>query len=80
MDFFKKIAPCACMRNQPIGENGAMKEDLKITIKTTCCRKTKIININISHDNIDALKDVKEIIDRIENNVKSTILTNENKL
>jgi hypothetical protein len=80
MDFFKKIAPCACMRNQPIGENGAMKEDLKITIKTTCCRKTKIININVSHDNVDTLQDVKEIIERIENNVKTTILLNENKL
>jgi len=80
MDFFKKLAPCACMKNQPIGENGVLKEDLKITIKTTCCRKTKIININVSHENLDTLRDVKEIINRIENNVKSTILINEGKL
>jgi uncharacterized Rossmann fold enzyme len=68
------------MRNQPVGDNGALKEDMKISIKTSCCRKTKIININISGDNVDALKDVKEIIDRIENNVIASTLSRENSL
>jgi uncharacterized Rossmann fold enzyme len=80
MDILKKLAPCACMRNQPVGDNGALKEDMKISIKTSCCRKTKIININISGDNVDALKDVKEIIDRIENNVRASTLSRENSL
>jgi len=80
MDFLKKLMPCSCMRNQPIGENGALKEDMNIKISTSCCRKTKIININISGDNVDTLKDVKEIIDRIENNVKQNTLSRENSL
>jgi len=68
------------MRNQPVGDNGTLKEDMKISIKTSCCRKTKIITININGDNVDALKDVKEIIDRIENNVRATTLSRENSL
>lgn len=68
MDIFKRFAPCACMRNQPVGEDAEVNETIQISVKTTCCRKTKIININITPNNIEGLQDIKEIITRVENN------------
>ena len=79
-ELFRRFAPCSCMRIQPIDENARVDETVKISIKTTCCRRTKIININITPDNIDTLKDVKDIIHKIEMNAQSTVLQNENKL
>ena len=71
MDVFRRFAPCSCMRIQPVGEDAVVNETVKISIKTMCCRKTKIINIHISPNDMQALSDVKEIIDRLENNAKA---------
>jgi len=72
MDFLRRFAPCGCIKNQSVGENADVKENMTISIKTTCCRRTKIININISHDDIETIKDVREIIERIENNKRAS--------
>jgi hypothetical protein len=79
-DIFRRFAPCSCMRIQPVGDNAGVKETVKISISTTCCRKVKIINIHVSPDNIDTLRDVKEIIDRIENNAITSKLMEENNI
>jgi hypothetical protein len=71
MDVLRRFAPCSCMRIQPVGEDAVVNETFKISVKTTCCRRSKIININISPHDMEALRDVKEIIDRIENNAKA---------
>lgn len=75
MDIFKKFAPCACMRSQTNEAGANTDENLKISIKTTCCRKTKIININVSHDP-DSLKEVKQIIERLE--MKARVMSRQN--
>ena len=80
MDLFRRFAPCSCVRIQPVDENAKVNETVKISIKTTCCRRTKIININITPDNIETLKDVKDIIYKIEMNAHTKILQDENKL
>jgi hypothetical protein len=70
MDIFKRFAPCSCMKSQTNEAGADVQETIKISVKTTCCRRTKIVNINVSQD-IDALKDIKEIIDRLENNARA---------
>ena len=79
-DIFRKFAPCACMRNQPVGEDAVVNETVKISIKTTCCRRTKIININISPNDMKALKDVQEIIHRLENNATASMMIKDGSL
>jgi hypothetical protein len=74
MDFLRRFAPCGCIKNQSVGENTDVKENMTISIKTTCCRKTKIININVNHDDLETIKDVKEIIERIENNKRASLM------
>jgi len=69
MDIFRRFAPCSCMRIQPNAQN--INEELTISIKTSCCRKTKIINYKIDINNTDQLNDIKEIIEKIENKFKS---------
>lgn len=68
MDFLKRFAPCGCIKVQPVGNDATVNENVTVTIKTTCCRKQKIVNINISPNDINTIKDLKEIIDRLENN------------
>lgn len=75
LDIFKRFAPCACMRAQTNEAGATTDETLKISVKTTCCRKTKIININVSHDP-DSLKEVKEIIDRLE--MRARVMSRQN--
>jgi hypothetical protein len=75
LDIFRKFAPCSCMRSQVNEEGANVRETVKISIKSTCCRKTKIININVSNDP-DSLRDVKEIIDRLE--MKATVMSRQN--
>jgi hypothetical protein len=70
LDIFQKLVCCACMRSQVNEENADVKESVSIHIKSSCCRHTKITNINITHD-VDALVDVKEIIERLKNNALS---------
>lgn len=72
MDFLRRFAPCGCIKQQSVGENGEIKDNMTISIKTTCCRRTKIININVSHDDIETIKDIREIIERIENNKRAS--------
>lgn len=71
MDILRRFAPCSCMRIQPIGSNSQNNETLTISIKTSCCRKTKIINYKIDINNTEQLNDIKEIIDKIEVKLKS---------
>ena len=47
MDFLKRFAPCGCIKVQPVGNEATVNENVTVTIKTTCCRKQKIVNINI---------------------------------
>lgn len=75
LDIFKRFAPCACMKSQTNEEGANTEESLRISVKTTCCRKTKIININVSHDP-DSLKEVKDIIDRLE--MKARVMSRQN--
>jgi hypothetical protein len=58
------------MRSQVNEENADVKENVSIHIKSSCCRRSKITNINISND-ADALADVREIIERLKNNALS---------
>jgi hypothetical protein len=75
MDIFQKFAPCACMKSQTNEAGANTDETVRISIKTTCCRRTKTININVSHDP-DSLKEVKEIIDRLE--MKARVMSRQN--
>jgi hypothetical protein len=72
IDILKRLMCCACMKNQTNEEGANTDEKVNISIKTTCCRQTKIININVSNDP-DSLKDVKEIIQRLE--MKASVLS-----
>lgn len=74
MDILRRFAPCGCIKQQSVGENGEIKENMTISVKTTCCRRTKIININVNHDDLQTIKDVKEIIERIENNKRASLM------
>jgi len=65
-DFLKRFAPCSCVRIQDNEEGSKVNETMTISIKNTCCKRVKSINIHITPDNIDAIKDIKEIMDRIE--------------
>jgi len=69
MDFLRRFAPCSCMRINPNAQN--TNEELTISIKTSCCRKTKIINYKIDINNTDQLNDIKDIIEKIEMKLKS---------
>lgn len=71
MDILRRFAPCSCMRIQPIGNNSQNNETLTISIKSSCCRKTKIINYKIDINNSEQLNDIKEMIDIIELKLKS---------
>ena len=75
LDIFTKFAPCSCMRSQVNEEGAITDEKVNISIKTTCCRRTKIININVSNDP-ESLKDVKEIIERLQ--MKAVVLSRQN--
>ena len=75
LDIFRKFAPCSCMRSQVNEEGAITDEKVNISIKTTCCRRTKIININVSNDP-ESLKDVKEIIERLQ--MKAVVLSRQN--
>lgn len=75
MDIFKRFAPCACMKSQTNEAGAITDENLNISIKTTCCRRTKIININVSNDP-ESLKEVKEIIERLE--MKARVMSRQN--
>ena len=75
MDIFKKFAPCSCMRSQTNEAGADVKETVRISVQTSCCRTSKTININVSHDP-DSLKDVKEIIDRLE--MKARVVSRQN--
>lgn len=75
MDILKRLMCCACMKNQTNEEGANTDEKVNISIKTTCCRRTKIININVSNDP-ESLRDVKEIIDRLE--MKAIVLSRQN--
>lgn len=75
MDIFKKFAPCACMKSQTNEAGANTEETVRISIKTQCCRKVKIININVSNDP-QSLKDVREIIDRLE--MKARVMSRQN--
>lgn len=75
LDIFKRFAPCACMKSQTNEAGANTEESLRISVKTTCCRKTKIININVSHDP-DSLKEVKDIIDRLE--MRARVMSRQN--
>jgi hypothetical protein len=71
MDFLRRFAPCGCIKQQSVGENGEIKDNMTISIKTTCCRRTKIINYNIDIEHSDDLNDIKKIIEKMEEKVKS---------
>lgn len=75
MDIFKRFAPCACMKSQTNEAGANTDETLRISVKTTCCRKTKIININVTHDP-DSLREVRDIIDRLE--MKARVMSRQN--
>jgi len=47
-------------------ENAKTNEKMTISIKTTCCRRTKIINYNIDIEHSDDLNDIKKIIEKME--------------
>jgi hypothetical protein len=65
MDWLRRFAPCSCMKIQN-NENANTNEKMTISIKTTCCRRTKIINYNIDIEHSDDLNDIKKIIEKME--------------
>jgi hypothetical protein len=75
MDILKRLMCCACMKNQTNEAGAITDEKVNISIKTTCCRRTKIININVSNDP-ESLKEVKDIIDRLE--MKARVMSRQN--
>ena len=68
-DFFKRLACCSCMQNNEAG--GIINEKITISIKNTCCKRTKSINIHIDKNNIESIEVIKEIMDRIEHNISN---------
>jgi hypothetical protein len=75
LDILKRLMCCACIKNQTNEAGAITDEKVNISIKTTCCRRTKIININVSNDP-ESLKDVKDIIDRLE--MKARVMSRKN--
>jgi hypothetical protein len=75
MDILKRLMCCACIKNQTNEAGANTDEKVNISIKTTCCRRTKIININVSNDP-DSLREVKDIIDRLE--MKARVMSRQN--
>jgi hypothetical protein len=47
-------------------ENATTSEKMTVSIKTTCCRRTKIINYNIDIEHSEDLNDIKKIIEKME--------------
>ena len=65
MDILRRFAPCSCMKIQN-NENATTSEKMTVSIKTTCCRRTKIINYNIDIEHSEDLNDIKKIIEKME--------------
>ena len=65
MDILRRFAPCSCVKQQN-NQDATTNEKMTISIKTTCCRRTKIINYNIDIEHSDDLNDIKKIIEKME--------------
>jgi hypothetical protein len=64
------------MKNIESGAN--VKENITISIKNTCCKRTKSINIHIDKDDTENINNIKEIMKKIENNIVNNTINKNN--